>query len=66
MNEYERRYAGATKCYFSKINDRYLCVGTIHDFFGEYYASTHFVLPEGYDPTDKTYLELRTLFKEIP
>jgi len=46
-----------TRCYF---DSEHICLGTIHDFYGDYYASDDITLPEGYNPKGKGYTELLT------
>ena len=43
------------KCYFDSDHK---CLGTIDNFYGDYYANEYLTLPEGFDPIGKHYSEL--------
>lgn len=44
-----------TRCYF---DSDHICLGTINDFYSDYYASDDIALPEDYNPKGKRYTQI--------
>ena len=57
-----RRSDEYLKCYF---NAERICIGTIDDFYGDYYANEYYRLPFTIDPIGKRSSELEALEHEF-